>query len=59
MSSIRRFYREHLLRFLPAILGGMLLLLAAGLCQSLLIGSLNFVFKDNLHMAPPGAKPFR
>ncbi len=56
MSSIRRFYREHLLRFLPAILGGMLLLLAAGLCQSLLIGSLNFVFKDNLHMAPPGAK---
>jgi subfamily B ATP-binding cassette protein MsbA len=56
MSSIRRFYQEHLLRFLPAILGGMLLLLAAGLCQSLLIGSLNFVFKDNLHMAPPGAK---
>jgi len=56
MSSIRRFYREHLLRFLPAILGGMLLLLAAGLCQSLLIGSLNFVFKDNLHMAPAGAK---
>jgi subfamily B ATP-binding cassette protein MsbA len=56
MSSIRRFYREHLLRFLPAILAGMLLLLAAGLCQSLLIGSLNFVFKDNLQMAPPGAK---
>jgi subfamily B ATP-binding cassette protein MsbA len=56
MSSIRRFYRDHLLRFLPAILGGMLLLLAAGLCQSLLIGSLNFVFKDNLHMAPVGAK---
>jgi subfamily B ATP-binding cassette protein MsbA len=56
MSSIRRFYREHLIRFLPAILGGMVLLLAAGLCQSLLIGSLNFVFKDNLHMAPPGAK---
>jgi len=56
MSSIRRFYREHLLRFLPAILAGMLLLLAAGLCQSLLIGSLNFVFKDNLHMAPSGAK---
>jgi len=56
MSSIRRFYREHLIRFLPAILGGMLLLLAAGLCQSLLIGSLNFVFKDNLHMAPAGAK---
>jgi len=56
MSSIRRFYREHLIRFLPAILGGMLLLLAAGLCQSLLIGSLNFVFKDNLHMAPAGVK---
>ena len=56
MSSIRRFYREHLIRFLPAILGGMFLLLAAGLCQSLLIGSLNFVFKDNLHMAPAGAK---
>ena len=56
MSSIRRFYRDHLIRFLPAILGGMLLLLAAGLCQSLLIGSLNFVFKDNLHMAPPGAQ---
>ena len=34
----------------------MFLLLAAGLCQSLLIGSLNFVFKDNLHMAPPGAQ---
>lgn len=56
MSSIRRFYREHLLRFIPAILGGTLLLLAAGLCQGLLIGSLNFVFKDNLQMAPPGAK---
>lgn len=56
MSSIRRFYREHLLRFIPAILGGTLLLLAAGLCQGLLIGSLNFIFKDNLQMAPPGAK---
>jgi subfamily B ATP-binding cassette protein MsbA len=56
MSSIRRFYREHLIRFLPAILGGMLLLLVAGLCQGLLIGSLNFVFKDNLQMVPPGAK---
>jgi ATP-binding cassette, subfamily B, bacterial MsbA len=56
MSSIRRFYREHLLRFIPAILGGTLLLLAAGLCQGLLIGSLNFVFKDNLQMAPAGAK---
>ncbi len=56
MSSIRRFYREHLLRFIPAILGGSLLLLAAGLCQGLLIGSLNFVFKENLQMAPPGAK---
>ncbi|WLT31776.1 ABC transporter ATP-binding protein [Geothrix sp. PMB-07] len=56
MSSIRRFYQEHLLRFIPAILGGTLLLLAAGLCQGLLIGSLNFVFKDNLQMAPPGAK---
>jgi subfamily B ATP-binding cassette protein MsbA len=56
MSSIRRFYREHLIRFLPAILGGMLLLLLAGLCQGLLIGSLNFVFKDNLQMVPAGAK---
>ena len=56
MSSIRRFYREHLLRFIPAILGGSLLLLAAGLCQGLLIGSLNFVFKENLQMAPPGVK---
>ncbi|MDE3245691.1 MAG: hypothetical protein KGN80_06350, partial [Acidobacteriota bacterium] len=50
MSVFRRFFKEHLARRLPTILGGSLLLLVAGLCQGLLLFTLNFVFKDSLKM---------
>jgi len=50
MSSFLRFFREHLKRFLPLILGGSLLLTLAGACQGLLIGILRFVFEDNLNL---------
>ncbi len=50
MSVFRRFFREHLAKRLPTILGGSLVLLAAGLCQGLLLFTLNFVFKDSLKM---------
>ncbi len=50
MSVFRRFFKEHLAKRLPTILGGSLLLLAAGLCQGLLLFTLNFVFKDSLKM---------
>jgi subfamily B ATP-binding cassette protein MsbA len=50
MSSFLRFFREHLKRFLPLIIGGSLLLTLAGACQGLLIGILRFVFEDSLAM---------
>jgi subfamily B ATP-binding cassette protein MsbA len=50
MSSFLRFFREHLKRFLPLIVGGSLLLTLAGACQGLLIGLLRFVFSDSLAM---------
>ncbi len=50
MSSLKRFFREHLLAFLPAQAGGILLLLMSGLCQGLLITVLNLAFKDNFHL---------
>ncbi|HJW09739.1 MAG TPA: ABC transporter transmembrane domain-containing protein, partial [Holophagaceae bacterium] len=50
MSSFRRFFREHLLRYLPQNLGGFALLMLAGLCQGLLIMTLKFVFTDNFRM---------
>ena len=50
MPVFRRFFREHLVKRLPTILGGSLVLLAAGLCQGLLLFALNFVFKDSLKM---------
>ncbi|MBL0211077.1 MAG: ATP-binding cassette domain-containing protein [Holophagaceae bacterium] len=50
MSVFRRFFKDHLLKYLPLNLGGFLLLMLAGLCQVLLIQTLNFVFKDNLQM---------
>ena len=60
MSSFLRFFREHLKRYLPLIIGGSLLLTLAGLCQGLMIGILRFVFDDTLAMASspvPGADP--
>jgi subfamily B ATP-binding cassette protein MsbA len=50
MSSFVRFFREHLNRYLPLIIGGSLLLTLAGACQGLLIGILKFVFEDSLAM---------
>jgi subfamily B ATP-binding cassette protein MsbA len=50
MGSFLRFFREHLKRFLPLIIGGSLLLTLAGACQGLLIGILRFVFEDSLAM---------
>ncbi len=56
MSSLIRFFREHLRRFLPLIFGGTLLLTLAGLCQALMITTLKFVFGDNLGMGTGTAK---
>jgi len=50
MSSFLRFFREHLKRFLPLIIGGSFLLTLAGACQGILIGILRFVFEDSLAM---------
>ncbi len=50
MSSFRRFFKDHLLRYLPQNLGGFALLMLAGLCQGLLIMTLKFVFTDNFKM---------
>ena len=59
MSSFRRFFREHLWRYLPQNLAGSLLLMLAGLCQGALVTTLKFVFEDNLGMgAPKGADAF-
>ncbi len=59
MSSFRRFFREHLWRYLPQNLGGSLLLMLAGLCQGALVTALKFVFEDNLGMGvPKGADAF-
>ncbi len=55
MSVFRRFFKDHLLRYLPLNLGGALLLMLAAFCQVLLIQTLNFVFKDNLKMGGPSA----
>lgn len=45
MRSLLRFYREHLLRHLPLIAMGSLLLVGAAACQNLVVGSFNFVLK--------------
>jgi subfamily B ATP-binding cassette protein MsbA len=50
MSSFRRFLKEHLLRYLPQNLAGLVLLSLAGASQGLLLGILNLAFKDNLAM---------
>ena len=46
MRALLRFYREHLLRYLPSIALGALLLVLAGLCHAGLIASIKFVFDD-------------
>jgi len=59
MSSLRRFFREHLWPYLPQNLGGFLLLMMAGLCQGALVTTLKFVFEENLGLgAPKGADAF-
>jgi subfamily B ATP-binding cassette protein MsbA len=50
MSSFLRFFREHLKRFLPLIVGGSLLLTLAGLCQGAMIGIIQLVFSLLLGM---------
>ncbi len=55
MAIFRRFFKDHLARYLPLNLGGTLLLTLAGICQGLLIQTLNFVFKDNLKMGSASA----
>jgi subfamily B ATP-binding cassette protein MsbA len=44
MALYLRFYREHLKRFLPTMLGGSLLLTLAGSCQGAMIGITNLIF---------------
>jgi len=59
MSSFRRFFREHLWRYLPQNLGGFVLLMLAGLSHGLLVTTLKFVFEENLGMgAPKGVDAF-
>ena len=55
MTSILRFYREHLKSYLPLIIGGTLLMVLAGMCQGLMVTTLKFVFEDNLGMGAPKA----
>ncbi|HNX94467.1 MAG TPA: ABC transporter transmembrane domain-containing protein [Holophaga sp.] len=55
MTSILRFYREHLKSYLPLIIGGTLLMILAGMCQGLMVTTLKFVFEDNLGMGAPKA----
>ena len=50
MSPLTRFFREHLKPFLWPILGGALLLQLGGLCQSLMVLTLKFVFDENFGM---------
>jgi len=46
MTNFYRFFREHLRPNLPLIAMGSLLMLLAGLCQGLMLLSLQFVFKN-------------
>lgn len=50
MSPLIRFFREHLKPFVWPILGGALLLQLGGLCQSLMVLTLKFVFDENFGM---------
>jgi len=50
MSPLTRFFREHLKPFVWPILGGALLLQLGGLCQSLMVLTLKFVFDENFGM---------
>ena len=51
MSILRRFVHEHLRPYLWGLAGGALLLQLGGLCQALMVGTLQFVFDDNFGMA--------
>lgn len=55
MHSLQRFFREHMKQYLPIILGGSLLLTLAGVCQTAMIATLQFVFEDNLRMGGDAA----
>ncbi len=59
MNLLLRFYREHLKVHRWALVGGFLLLQLGGLCQALMLGTLNYVFEDNLKMGADtgGAMP--
>jgi subfamily B ATP-binding cassette protein MsbA len=48
MSLFRRFFQEHLRRFLPLIVGGSILLALAGACQAAMIGVTELVFSKLL-----------
>jgi subfamily B ATP-binding cassette protein MsbA len=50
MSPLVRFFREHLKPFVWPILGGAFLLQLGGLCQSLMVLTLKFVFDENFGM---------
>ena len=50
MGSFVRFFREHLKRFLPLIIGGSALLFLAGLCQGAMIAIIQLVFSLLLGM---------
>ncbi|MCE1228738.1 MAG: ATP-binding cassette domain-containing protein [Firmicutes bacterium] len=50
MGLLLRFYREYLKPYRWSLIGGALLLQLGGVCQSLVIGALQFVFEDNMKM---------
>jgi len=50
MSPLIRFFREHLKPYIWPILGGAFLLQLGGLCQSLMVLTLKFVFDENFGM---------
>ena len=53
MALFRRFYHEHLRRFLPLILSGSVLLSLAGTCQAAMIGIIRLVFGDLMDKGAP------
>ncbi|MBI4912730.1 MAG: ATP-binding cassette domain-containing protein [Acidobacteria bacterium] len=54
MSVLERFFREHLRPHLGGLAGGAVLLQLGGLCQALMVGTLQFVFDENFGMAGGG-----
>jgi ATP-binding cassette, subfamily B, bacterial MsbA len=53
LTSLLRFFREHLQRFLPLVLGGSLFMTLAAGCYGLMIATLKLVLEGNLGLSKP------